>query len=154
MTSALDASTHSSYTQSWNLAVERQLRRDLTMSAGYLGNHSIGIISGIEGNPSIYGPGATAANTDARRIYAAQGLGSVTLYTGWEWARYNALQVNVTKRTARGLSIIANYVFARPWTTPGTAPRPARPVSREIRRTPIWTKVWRMSIASRWRTSR
>ena len=113
VTSGLDASTHSSYTQSWNLAVERQLRRDLTISAGYLGNHSIGIISGIEGNPSIYGPGATAANTDARRIYAAQGLGSVTLYTGWEWARYNALQVNVTKRTARGLSIIANYVFAK-----------------------------------------
>src|SRR5262249_12398864 len=69
--------------------------------------------SGIEGNPSIYKAGATAANTDARRIYAAQGLGSVTLYTGWEWARYNALQVNVTKRTARGLSIIGNYVWGK-----------------------------------------
>jgi len=108
---ALDPNIRTSYTQSWNFTLERQVLPDMVVSAGYVGNHSIKIVSGVEGNPAIYRTGATAANVDSRRIYP--GLASVRLSTPWQWGNYHSLQVTVTKRARRGLSIISNYVLGK-----------------------------------------
>jgi len=110
-TGALDPNTRTGYTQSWNLTLERQVLPDMAVSLAYVGNRTIGIIGGIEGNPALYSPGATAANIDNRRIYA--GLAGVTFLTPWQWANYNSMQFTVTKRARHGLSVIANYVYAK-----------------------------------------
>ena len=111
VTAALDPHARTSYTQSWNFTVERQALRDLSVSLGYVGNHSIKILAGTHGNPAVYGPGATAGNTDSRRIYP--GLGAVTYYTGWQWGNFHSMQLNVTKRARQGLSMVANYVWGK-----------------------------------------
>jgi len=108
---ALDPNTRTSYTQSWNFTVERQVLSDASVSAAYIGNRSIKIISGVEGNPAVFRAGATAANIDSRRIYP--GLASVRLSTPWQWANYHSMQISVTKRTRRGLSTVSNYVFSK-----------------------------------------
>ena len=41
--------------------VERQVRPDLAVSIAYIGNHMVKGTSSTEGNPALFGPGATAA---------------------------------------------------------------------------------------------
>jgi hypothetical protein len=108
---ALDPYAKSGYTEAWNFAVERQVFRDTSLKVSYVANHSIGIMGGTEGNPAVYGPGATAANIDSRRLYA--GIASMTLISPFQGSNYHSMQVSVTKRTRSGLSILANYVFSK-----------------------------------------
>jgi hypothetical protein len=65
----------------------------------------------MEGNPAIYSSSATTGNIDSRRIYP--GLAAITLMDSFQWGNYNSMQLSVTKRTSRGLSVIANYVFSK-----------------------------------------
>jgi len=111
VTSLLDPSSRTGYTQQWNLTIERQLRSDLGVSVAYVGNHSIRIMSAYQANPAVYGPGATAANTDARRIYP--GFGPLAVTTPWGFGNYHSLQLQAVKRTAKGLNVVANYVYSR-----------------------------------------
>ena len=111
VTSLLDPASHTGYTQQWNLTVERQLRSDLGVSVSYVGNHSIRIMAAHQANPAIYGPGATTANTDSRRIFP--GFGPLGITTPWEFGNYHSLQLQAVKRTARGLSVVANYVYSK-----------------------------------------
>jgi Carboxypeptidase regulatory-like domain/TonB dependent receptor len=46
-----------SYTQTWNLAIEKQLGASWEVTVGYLGNHVVHIPSGNEENPATYIPG-------------------------------------------------------------------------------------------------
>jgi hypothetical protein len=107
------AATPTGYNQNWNFTLERQIGKDLAVSASYVGSHSIKIMGSAELNPAVYGPGATTGNTDARRIYASLGLGQVFGESAYQWARYNALQFNVTKRASRGLTLLANYSYGK-----------------------------------------
>lgn len=111
VTSLLDPASHTGYTQQWNLTVERQLRSGLGVSASYVGNHSIGILAAYQANPAAFRPGATAANTDARRIFP--GFGPLGVTSPWEFGNYNSLQLQVVKRATQGLSLVANYVYSR-----------------------------------------
>jgi hypothetical protein len=108
---ALDPKIRTSYTQSWNFTVERQVLKDAVVSVGYVANRSLKILAGVEGNPAIYRAGATTANIDSRRIHP--GLASVRLSTSWQWATYHSMQVSVIKRTRRGMSVISNYVWSK-----------------------------------------
>jgi hypothetical protein len=108
---ALDPHTSTSYAQQWNFTVERQIAPDLGVSLAYVGNHIVKGVTTTEANPAVYRPGATAANTDSRRIYP--GLGSVQIVTGFEHAKYNALQLTVTRHAGHGLTLLANYVFSK-----------------------------------------
>jgi hypothetical protein len=110
-TAALDPGTVTSYVQEWNLTVERQLHKDLSVSLAYVGNRMIKGTSSTEANPALYGPGATAANADSRRIYP--GIGSLQIVKGFEFSNYNGLQFTVTKRAATGLTLLGNYVYSK-----------------------------------------
>ncbi len=111
VTSALNPNTSTSYVQEWNFTVERQIRPDLGLSVAYVGNHMIDGLSSTEGNPAIYGPGATEANSDSRRPY--RGIGALQMVSPFEISKYDALQFTVTKHAARGLTVLANYVYSR-----------------------------------------
>jgi hypothetical protein len=62
-------------------------------------------------NPAVYGPGATVANQDSRRIYP--GLGAVELADSYEYANYNSLQVSVTRRVSHNLTLLSNLVYSK-----------------------------------------
>ena len=109
--SALNPYARTGYTQNWSFAIERQVGPDASVKASYVGNHALGIFGGTEGNPAIYAPGATTANIDSRRIY--KGLASLTYVTPFQSSNYHSLQLGITRRTRRGLSVLANYTFGK-----------------------------------------
>ena len=112
VTSVLDPASHTGYTQQWNLTIEREIRPNLGISLAYLGSHSVDIMTTYQANPGINTvPGATTSNTDSRRVNP--GLGTLAVASPWNFSNYNSLQFQVTKRTAHGLSVLANYTYAK-----------------------------------------
>jgi hypothetical protein len=111
---------------SWNLSLERQLGADWVARVAYIGNEGRYFFGAAENsreiNPAIYIPGAsTVANTQARRPY--QDYSRIGLYESTNTSRYHSMQLNVEKRFARGLSVLASYTFSKKqddygWTTP------------------------------------
>ena len=107
----LDPAARTGYSQNWNVTLERQLARDLAVSVAYVGNRGDGILAAKQLNPAVFAPGATAATTNARRIYA--GLSDVEIATPYQESRYHSLQINATKRTSRGLTLLGTYVLSK-----------------------------------------
>jgi hypothetical protein len=124
------------YAQNWNFSIQRALRNDLLIDVRYIGNKGTRLPRMIEGNPSIYGPGATADNADQRREYAGcqgpQGpcdFGSVGLITNSTSSTYHAGQIALTRRFNHGLAFLASYTFSKTldyvstFNVAGSAPR-------------------------------
>lgn len=102
-TSLLDPHARTGYTEEWNLTVERQVLSDLGISLSYVGNHQLKVMATRQINPII--PGTKA------RVYP--NFAPIALATPWEFGNYHALQLSVTKRTRRGLTLIANYTYSK-----------------------------------------
>ena len=81
------------------------------MSLAYVGNHAVHIVGSRQFNPAVYAPGATVANENARRLYP--GLGSVALADSYEYAHFNSLQLNVTRRVSKGLTVLSNVTYSK-----------------------------------------
>ncbi len=96
----------------WNLTVERQVGANWLLSAAYVGSGGYHLPGNYQMNPATYIPGAsTIANTQARRPY--QGFTSVSqTWTDFN-SQYHSLQLNVEKRFSKGLSLLANYAWAK-----------------------------------------
>ena len=99
----------------WNIMLERQMGNNLLISAAYLGNAGYHLSSNQNGvrqvNPAVYIPGSSAeSNTQRRRLYP--NLGNVYLYASDYNSNYHALQLDIKKRFARGLSLWANYTWS------------------------------------------
>jgi hypothetical protein len=107
----LDPKAHPGYTQSWNFTLERQVARDAAVTISYVGNHSIDLMDRYQANPGLIVPGATTGNVNSRRLYP--GFGNLTFASSFGWSHYNALQAQVAKRTAHGLTLLANYSFGK-----------------------------------------
>lgn len=67
----------------------------------------------MELNPAVYGPGATTGNTQARRLYAADGMGAMEIAAPFQRSEYNGFQVTATKRAASGLTLLGTYVLGK-----------------------------------------
>jgi hypothetical protein len=85
--------------------------RDLAIQVGYAGKLGHKLLMGLPLNPAIYGPGATLANIDPRRIY--QPFGQLNKISSQANSSYHALQVEVTKRFSKGFSLQGAYAFSR-----------------------------------------
>jgi hypothetical protein len=107
----LDPNSKVATIQDRNLTVEAQLTSSLAVSLAYVGNHVQHIMGSRQLNPAVYSPTATLANTQARRIY--QGLGAVEIASSYEYADYNGLQLNVTRRVSKGLHVLTNLTWAK-----------------------------------------
>jgi hypothetical protein len=107
----LDPATKVATIQDRNLTLEVQINRTTAVSVAYVGNHAQHIAGSRQLNPALYGLGATSANVQARRIY--QGIGSMEVATSYEYADYNALQLNVTRRVSTGLHILSNLTYGK-----------------------------------------
>jgi hypothetical protein len=115
----LPLNMHPTYTQQWNLSVQRQLGANWLASASYLGNKSTHVWTATELNPATYIPGkSTVANTNQRRLLyllnASQGQYYSTIASNDDGgnAHYNGLLTSIQHRFARGFTALANYTLS------------------------------------------
>ncbi len=107
----LDPSSNVATIQDHNLTVEYQVNNTTAVSVAYVGNRAQHIMGSRQFNPAVYGPGATLGNEQSRRVY--QGLGAVEMASSYEYAYYDALQLNVTRRVSNGLHVLTNLTYGK-----------------------------------------
>lgn len=95
----------------WNVSIERQLSSTWLLRLAYVGSRSTHLQESVELNPAVYGPGATASNTDARRRFT--GYGSISQGSYDINSIYHSAQVTLQKRLSHGISLLANYTWAK-----------------------------------------
>jgi hypothetical protein len=110
------------YSQQWNLSVQRQLGADWLVSANYVGSHIVHMWGGNQANPGLYIPGtcgaaacSTTANVNQRRVLYLQNpsqgtyYGSISQLDDGGTSSYNGLLLSVQRRAAKGLTVLASY---------------------------------------------
>ena len=107
-----DPGLRSPYVQNFNLNVQREIVRDLAVQVGYFGKLGRKLLMGIATNPGIYGPGATLANLDSRRLLEP-GFGNDTKIASEANSSYNSLQVQVNKRFSHHFEAAGAYTWSR-----------------------------------------
>lgn len=124
------------YAQNWNFSLQRSFGKSYLVDARYIGNKGSRLPRMIEGNPAVYGPGATSGNADQRRLYAGChgtagpcDFASVGLITNSTNSTYHAGQIAVSRRFDNGLAFLASYTFSKSldyvstFNVAGSAPR-------------------------------
>jgi Carboxypeptidase regulatory-like domain len=114
-----------SYTQTWNLSLEKQFLENWEATISYLGNHVLHIWTGNALNPAVYIPGtcngapcSTTNNTDSRRRLAqlnpARGAYFSAISQEYDGANgnYNGVLVSVTHRFAKYYTLLTNYTYS------------------------------------------
>jgi hypothetical protein len=116
----LQQDMHPPYAQAWNFSVQQVLGKEFLLDVRYVGNKGTYVPRFIEGNPAVYGPGATQGNADQRRIYAGCttpgapcDFSSVGLISNQTNSTYHALQVALSRQFSNGLSFLASYWYAK-----------------------------------------
>ena len=95
----------------WNVSLERQLSSTWLLRVAYVGSRSTHLQEAVELNPAVYGPGATASNTDARRRFT--GYGSISQGSQDINSIYHSAQFTLQKRLSHGISLLANYTWSK-----------------------------------------
>jgi Carboxypeptidase regulatory-like domain len=108
----LDAIYKTPLTYNWNLILEREVGPALTARAAYVGSHSVNGRRTVQLNPAVYTPGDTRG-TDARRLFAADGIGQVNQQRQDRESYYNGMQLSLAKRFSHGFTVSSNYTLSR-----------------------------------------
>ena len=129
-----------SYTQTWNLTLEKQMGASWEVTLAYLGNHVVHIPSGNEENPATYIPGtwtgpgscgsltispgtgkacSSTGNTNQRRATAlANPVGGAyyseisVMYDGSS-SIYDGMLVTLQHRFANNFELLSNYTYSK-----------------------------------------
>lgn len=96
-----------SYTQQWNVSVQRKLTNDLLAEVGYIGNKGTHLTMFINQNTALPGPG----DVNPRRPYPV--LGPTSEMANWASSHYEGLQMKLEKRFSQGLTFAANYAYGK-----------------------------------------
>jgi hypothetical protein len=111
-----DAKAPTTYT--WNLSVQRQFGNSWLFSITYLGTESSHIWVSEQLNPAVFGPGASTANTNQRRLAnlinpnEGKYLAFVDQFESGGTASYNGMIVSIQKRLGHGVSLNGNYTWS------------------------------------------
>ncbi len=108
----LDTVYRTPLTYNYNLTFERELTQGLLARAAYVGSHSVNGRRDVQLNPSVYTPGDTRG-TDARRLFAAAGIGQVNQQRQDRESIYNSMQLTLSKRYSRGITVTSNYTLSK-----------------------------------------
>jgi carboxypeptidase family protein/TonB-dependent receptor-like protein len=107
------------YADQWNVSVQRQLGGNWMVSANYLSSRGHRLPIGDQLNPAVFGPGATTANTAARRVLTLENPDQGRFYGQIFEARpigtsqYDALLLSTQHRAANGLFLSGNYTLSK-----------------------------------------
>ncbi len=118
-TFTLDRNLIPPYTQDWNLTLDQNLHGQ-TLSLAYIGAKGTRLPRLIEGNPAIYQPGSTLANSGRRRIDSGCTLttgtcqlGTAGLVVGNANSTFHSAQVSLTRRGTPSLNYTLAYTFSK-----------------------------------------
>ena len=106
-------------TDQWNVSYQRQLSANWMASVNYLGNYINHVWWSDQINPGVYGPGATQANLNQRRVLFLQNPAQGQYFASVQEVRadgtstYHALMLQAQRRRADGFSFQTNYTFSR-----------------------------------------
>jgi hypothetical protein len=100
------------YMQQWNLSIQRETAQGIVVTGAYVGSKGTKLPIQRELNPAIFGPGATTANTNQRRIYAPA-FSTIADYESNGFSTYHSMQLSLNKRFSHGYTILANYTWAK-----------------------------------------
>jgi hypothetical protein len=119
------------YSQSWNLSLQRQMGAGWLVSATYMGSNLIHVWTNKALNPALYFPGgpctlngvtynpcSATTNTDARRRFSierpADGakLGYIGEADDGATQNYHGMLLSVERRAAKGVTFNANYTLS------------------------------------------
>ncbi|MGH9785498.1 MAG: carboxypeptidase regulatory-like domain-containing protein, partial [Terriglobia bacterium] len=109
---------HQPYTQKWNLSLQRQAGKDWLFSATYIGDKGTHYRSSIEGNPALFGPGATLGNTNQRRILyrlnptAGAFYSAITQMDDGVNTNYHGLKLSAQHRFSRNFTLLTSYTYS------------------------------------------
>jgi hypothetical protein len=110
----MDPGRRTSYIQNWNFTIERQLAPNLVIRGSYVGTKGTKLEAANEGNPGIFIPGqSTAANTDSRRPYFSEGLGSTVIFLADANSIYHGFQGGLDWKPRSTFSLHANYTLGK-----------------------------------------
>ncbi|MBM3728312.1 MAG: hypothetical protein FJW40_23170 [Acidobacteria bacterium] len=107
---AWDYRLRSTNTLQWSLGIQREILTDLLFDVTYVGTRTLGLISNINVNQSVPGPGAQPP----RRPYFAinPNVTNITYRTNMGAAKYHSLQGRVEKRARGGLTMSLAYTWS------------------------------------------
>jgi hypothetical protein len=106
------------YSDQWNVSLQRQLGAAWVVSGNYLSSRGHRLLLGDQLNPAVFGPGATTANTAARRLLTLENpdqgrfYGQIFEAHPIGTSKYEALLLSAQHRTARGLFLSGNYTLS------------------------------------------
>ena len=110
----LNESLATPYVQHYNLTIEQQLMKDLSLQVAYVGNTSRKLPLRRDANTPAFIPGqSTAANINARRPYLPGTFGIIGINETGANAHYNSLQVMANRRFGKGRSLLASYTLSK-----------------------------------------
>jgi hypothetical protein len=97
----------------WNATVERELPGTTKISAAYVGRRGYYLERSRNINQLL--PGTVQANpgVNVNFLRPFRGLGAISLFENSGNSKYNALQLQFDRRSARGIGISASYTFSR-----------------------------------------
>ena len=95
----------------WNVEIQREVNRALTVSAGYIGSSSHHLDYTGPGNQATTPSTGTAAEVDALRPWPGQG----NVYFGRSigTAQYNSLQISANQHLTGGVQFLIAYTLSR-----------------------------------------
>jgi len=105
-------------TDQWNISYQRQLAENWMASVNYLGNYINHVWWSDQINPGVYGPGATQANLNQRRVLFQQNPAEGQYYASVQEVRtdgtsnYHGVMFQVQRRRAAGFSLQTNYTYS------------------------------------------
>ena len=96
------------YMEQYNLALQFQLRKDMSLDVAYVGNHTVhGQLISVPVNT----PNPAAGTVQTRRPYPQWGQIGSSMSIGA--AHYNALQTSLEKRLSNGVYALLSYTYSK-----------------------------------------
>lgn len=103
------------FTQQWNLTLEYQLTANMSLSAGYVGHKATHLVAPTDDNQALPDLGPVSTKIELRRPFA----NSLPLVAGtqstdsWSVSNYDALQVSLRQRQAKGFESLFSYTLSK-----------------------------------------
>jgi hypothetical protein len=109
-----DQNQRTPYVQQYSFTVQRQVVRNVSVEAAYVGNVSHKLQDNRDLNQPIFIPGkSTAANVNDRRPIMPGVYGLISRAETEANASYNSLQTSLRSTLAHGFTLLANYTYSK-----------------------------------------
>jgi hypothetical protein len=101
------------YTYQLNFSIQRQIAKDFTVTAAYVGSLAHGLPFATDLNYPYYNSTATSSNVNNRRPILPGTLAQVFLVESAMNTSYNSLQISAEKKMGRHFGVKGFYTFAK-----------------------------------------